>query len=150
MYYFFSRPILLVFRIIRRSNSRKSKREREREKRVIDVNSARVGAVLLFFFYLFSLSFFYCNFWQFTTFIIITFIIYNYTLDSVVYVYVFFFHSHSISHPTESFSSMYDDGFIINEELCWYWWRKRRKKCGIKQQKKTHCMCERLCISPIN
>lgn len=103
-------------------------KEAERKKKHCDwsTHSARVGAVLLFYF-LFIRVFFYCNFWQFTTFIIITFIIYNYTLDSVV-----FFRVDLIRELV---------WFVINEEQCWYWWRKKReqqKKMELNSKKKTY------------
>lgn len=106
-----------------------------------DRHSARVGAVLLFPF-IYSVFSFQCNFWQFTTFIIITFIIYNYTFFMWLCVCVRFFLS---SHPRVA--SLHFDirrcykWRTVCVCVCWYWWRKRhweknmelnsKKKCGI-------------------
>ena len=113
------------------------------ESTVIDEPVQELVRYCCCFFLLFIHSvcfFFYCNFWQFTTFIIMTSIIYNYTLDSVVCFFLLFFLSLSLCFSSVSSECWFN---VINEEPCWYWWRKRHwtKKNGIKQQKKTREIC---------
>lgn len=104
-------------------NSEEAYTHTQRERMMI-VEQCKSWCCIVVFLYLFNFFF-----WQFTTFIIITSVIYNYTLDSVVFF--FFCSPHSISSE-----NWFDVRFVMNEEQCWYWRNRRmRKKTELNSKK---------------